>query len=304
LTWLFYQYSHNLSTQKVGFPPSFVPEEQLEFFLDVGVFQPDQVKLPNNILPLNGKLRQIRFTVRQHLIYKGDSRPTAYHFQNQLKAGNADISVGMDKGFIIAQQLLLQDGPGAGAFFPVDDGFIHQLGNGNFLSGESVSFLTDANKGFLPQASACVLPFVKIAFYNGKIQLVFVQQPQKMLRIFHNQRQRIVFPGKKPPHLLVDDIVADGLGSADFDFLDFPVFQPMAYIFIVVAYRPGVLLQNQGSRCFLQASVFIGKELAAILPFQKLDVLGNRWLGNVQLLRRLVVTQCLTKGKKRSHSVI
>ena len=106
------------------------------------------------MLAPHGKFGKLRVGIGENAVYKGNPQPLLYQIQNDVKAGNSDVPLKPLQGFVVAQQLLLQNGPGAGAVLTVDDGFLQQLFNGHLPARERMVPPADPHKGLSVQQEA------------------------------------------------------------------------------------------------------------------------------------------------------
>ncbi len=206
--------------------------------------------------------------------------------------------------FVVALELLLQNSSGAAALFPVDDGFQQQFFNGNFPTGEGVILPTDADEGLLPQAAAVEALLVEVALHNGEVQLVVLQQLQQMLRVVHDEGQGVVFYRQVAVDLFRQNVITDGFGSADLQLPDAAVGELLPDGFLLGAHGPGVLLQGQSGLRLAETAILIAEKAAAVLLFQKVNVLGDRRLGDMEPLGSFPVIHDFTKGQKGLDAMV
>ena len=136
--------------------------------------------------------------------------------------------------------------------------------------------------------------FVKIALYNGKVQLPLVQQLQQLLGVSGEHVQLDVrFPLQQPVQRSGHDVLPNGQGGAKAQTAaGILLMDRLPQPEIIVVHGGGGAEKEPAALCELELLPLAAEQLGAVLLLQGADVLRHRGLSDVELLRQadIVVT--------------
>ena len=186
----------------------------------------------------------------------------------------------------------------------MDDGFLQQLVHGDLPPGEGVILPADAHERLPVQKDIVEIGLVKKALYHCKIQLIFLQQPQKRLRVVHDQGQGVVGVFEVAADVGFQIVVADGFGGPDAQGADGVVFQLLLEILLLQFRRSCVFFQYNRRLGFHQTAVFVLEQLSSVLIFQIMNLLRHGGLGNVENFGGFPVIHGFTQGQKGVDTIV
>ena len=205
---------------------------------------------------------------------------------------------------VVALELLFQNGPGAGARLPVDDGGGEQLWQAHLAATEGVDFVADPHKGLLAEQLPFKVSFAKVPLHHRKVQLAVVQHLEEVFRVVHNEGEGVVLAGEEAVDPVVDDVIPDGLGGPHLQLQYVLIGEFAPHLQVVVLHRAGVLLQRPPLWGLNQLPPSVGKQAAPVLMLQKLNVMGDGRLRKMQNLGGFAVIHLLTQDEEGFHSIV
>ena len=106
---------------------------------------------------------------------------------------------------------------------------------------------------------------------------------KQFARVFHHDFQSAVRPLEEAAEILADDEFADRFGRAEAKGQNFRGGQFLTHPLIVIHGDAGILRQFFRFRGAVQTASIISKQPAAVIPFQRMDLLGDGRLAEFQL---------------------
>lgn len=124
-----------------------------------------------------------------------------------------------------------------------------------------------------------VTAFIEAALHQREVQLLLFQAVKQLARVFHYDFQGAVGPLEEAAEILTDDELADRFGRAEPEGQNFRGGQFLTHPLVVVHGDAGILRQFFRFRGAVQTASVISKQPAAVIPFQRVDLLVTAgWL--------------------------
>ena len=251
-----------------------------------------------------GKAAEARIVAHHRGVEKAHAEALRRQLGNQLKrADHGEIREGR-RAVALLRQLPLQNVARARALLAQDQTLAEQLLQRHLPPGEGMAAGADADVRLHAHAEAVVARLVEDALQHHKVQLARLQLAQQPRGVVHQKGQPVARRAQKPPNLRQQDVVADGFRRADAQQRLRPGVHRGDELFLVVAQRGRVLLQQLARPRFAQPPAAVVEQLCAVLRLQRLNVLAHRRLGEVQRLRRPAVVHRAAQGQKGLESGI